>query len=162
MQVFNADKFAVSAKVAKVSAGLSEESGTPTGNAVLAVLFDNGGVNRIEWILTTEGRFEAWVMRDGTSERIDGKNLATKEKSPTLGIGRRGDDYLFYAQRRSRSAEKNQKSSLHFSCYALWFWNLERRMGNGQHNHAGTKVNSAKLQCWIQHPIAGFKFNIQC
>jgi len=95
VQSFNADKFVVSAKVASVTAGLSEASGTPTGNAVLVVLFDNTGVNRLEWILNSDGRFEAWMMRDGRSERLDGKNLGTKEKSPTLGIGRRGDDYFF-------------------------------------------------------------------
>ncbi len=95
VQTFKADKFVVSAKVASVAASLSEASGTPTGNAVLVVLFDNNGVNRLEWILNTDGRFEAWLMRDGRSERLDGRNLGTKEKSPTLGIARRGDDYFF-------------------------------------------------------------------
>lgn len=95
VQSFKAEKFVVSAKVGSVSAGLSEASGTPTGNAVLVILFDNNGVNRLEWILNTDGRFEAWLMRDGNSERLDGKNLGTKEKSPTIGIGRRGDDYFF-------------------------------------------------------------------
>lgn len=95
VESFNTDKFVVSAKIASVTAGLSEASGTPTGNAVLVVLFDNNGANRLEWILNTDGRFEAWLIRDGRSERIDGKNLATKEKSPTIGIGRRGDDYFF-------------------------------------------------------------------
>lgn len=92
---FTAEKFIVSAKIAKVSAGLSDASGTPTGNAILAIMFDNTGINRLEWLLTTEGTFEAWLIRDGKSERLDGKNLGTKEKSPTLGIGRRGDDYFF-------------------------------------------------------------------
>ena len=92
---FTGERFLVSAKIAKVSAGLSEASGTPTGNAILTILFDNSGVNRLEWLMTTEGRFEAWLMRDGKSERLDGNNLGTKEKSPTLGIGRRGEDYFF-------------------------------------------------------------------
>ena len=40
--------------------------------------------------------YEAWLMRDGSgSERIDNRKLATKEKTPTLGIGRRGDDFFF-------------------------------------------------------------------
>jgi hypothetical protein len=95
VQTFKTDKFVVSAKVASVAAALSEASGTPTGNAVLVVLFDNNGVNRLEWIVNTDGRFEAWLMRDGRSERLDDKNLGTKEKSPTLGIARRGDDYFF-------------------------------------------------------------------
>ena len=94
-QTFSGDRFLISAKIAKVSAALSDASGTPMGNAVLSVMFDNSGVNRLEWILTNEGRFEAWLMRDGNSERLDGKNLGTKEKSPTIGIGRRGDDYFF-------------------------------------------------------------------
>ncbi len=92
---FTGERFLVSTKIAKVSAGLSSNSGTPTGNAILAILFDNGGVNRLEWIMTTEGRFEAWWMHDGKSERLDSNSLGTKEKSPTLGIGRRGDDYFF-------------------------------------------------------------------
>lgn len=95
VQSFAGERFLVSAKIAKISAGLSDASGTPTGNAILTILFDNTGVNRLEWLLTTEGRFEAWLMRDGKSERLDGNNLGTKEKSPTLGIGRRGDDYFF-------------------------------------------------------------------
>lgn len=94
-QSFTGERFLVSAKIAKVAAGLSEASGTPTGNAILTIMFDNTGVNRLEWLMTTEGTFEAWLMRDGTSERLDGKNLGTKEKSPTLGIGRRGEDFFF-------------------------------------------------------------------
>ena len=95
VQTYSADKFVVSAKIAGLAAGLSDASGTPTGNAVLTVLFDNTGVNRIEWILNADGRLEAWLMRDGKSERLDGNKLGTKEKTPTLGIGRRGDDYFF-------------------------------------------------------------------
>ena len=94
-QSFTGDRFLVSAKIGKVSSGLSSDSVTPMGNAVLSVMFDNTGVNRLEWLMTNEGRFEAWLMRDGTSERLDGKNLGTKEKSPTIGIGRRGDDFFF-------------------------------------------------------------------
>lgn len=97
-QTFNANRFVVNAQVAKIQAGIGDpgSSGTPTGNAVLSVLFDNSGNNRLEWIMTTEGRLEAWLMRYGSrSERIDTRNLATKEKTPTLGIGRRGDDFFF-------------------------------------------------------------------
>ncbi len=94
VQTFSGDKFAVSAQLTKLSAGLSQEPGTPTGNAILVILFD-GGANRIEWILNTDGRLEAWAIRDGQGEKLDGNTLATKEKSPTLGIGRRGDDYFF-------------------------------------------------------------------
>ncbi|GAC1446402.1 MAG: hypothetical protein NVSMB56_04740 [Pyrinomonadaceae bacterium] len=96
-QSFNAARFVVNAKLARVAAGIGDSgvAGTPTGNAVLAVLFDNVGANRLEWILTTEGRFEAWLIRDGRSERLDARNRGTKEKSPTLGIARRGDDFFF-------------------------------------------------------------------
>ncbi len=93
---FTGERFLVTAKIAKIAAGFSGDSGNlPTGNAILSVMFDNTGVNRLEWLMTTEGRFEAWLMRDGKSERLDANNLGTKEKSPTLGIGRRGDDYFF-------------------------------------------------------------------
>lgn len=94
-QSYKAERFVVSAKLSGVTAGISDAGGTPTGNAVVVVMFDNTGVNRIEWLMTTEGRLEAWLMRDGKSERLDGKKLGTKEKSPTLGIARRGDDYFF-------------------------------------------------------------------
>lgn len=94
-KTFENEKFIVSGKIAGLTAGISTSSGTPTGNAILSVMFDDKGANRLEWILTTEGTFEAWLMRDGKSERLDGKNLGTKEKTPTLGIARRGDEYFF-------------------------------------------------------------------
>lgn len=94
-KTFDAEKFIVSTKIAAITAGISEVSGTPTGNAILSVMFDNNGTNRLEWVLTTEGRFEAWLMRDGKTIRLDGKNLGTKEKTPTIGIARRGDEFFF-------------------------------------------------------------------
>lgn len=98
VQTFNASRFVVNAQLAGITAGIGDagSSGTPTGNAILSVLFDNTGKTRLEWLLTTDGHFEAWLMRDGSgSERIDNHKLATKEKTPTLGIGRRGDDFFF-------------------------------------------------------------------
>jgi hypothetical protein len=94
---FNGDHFVINATLAKVGAGLPEpgQSGAPLGNAILTVLFDSAGRNRIEWILTSESTFEAWVMIDGRGERLDNRNLATKAPSPTLSIARRGDEYLF-------------------------------------------------------------------
>ena len=92
---FTGERFLVNAKIGKITAGLSDASGTPTGNAILAVMFDNTGFNRLEWLMNTEGTLEAWIIRDGKGERLDGKNLGTKEKSLTLGIGRRGDDFYF-------------------------------------------------------------------
>ncbi|HEX8183923.1 MAG TPA: hypothetical protein VF747_04210, partial [Blastocatellia bacterium] len=61
----------------------------------LCVLFDGSGRNRIEWILTSEGTFEAWSVIDGRGERLDNRNLATKVAKPTLAVVRRGDDFLF-------------------------------------------------------------------
>ena len=94
---FTGDRFVINAVLAKVGAGLPEpgQSATQPGNAILTVLFDSSGRNRIEWILTSEGIFEAWSMIDGRGERLDSRNLATKAINPTLSIARRGDEYLF-------------------------------------------------------------------
>src|SRR5882724_3874517 len=94
---FTGDRFVINAVLAKVGAGLPEpgQSATQPGNAILTVLFDSSGRNRIEWILTSEGIFEAWSMIDGRGERLDSRNLATKVINPTLSIARRGDEYLF-------------------------------------------------------------------
>ena len=96
-KTFTGDHFVINAVLAKVGAGLPEpgQSATPPGNAILTVLFDSSGRNRIEWILTSEGIFEAWSMIDGRGERLDSRNLATKVINPTLSIARRGDEYLF-------------------------------------------------------------------
>jgi len=92
-----ADRFIFEATLARVQAARPEpgQPGAPIGNAILCVLFDGSGRNRIEWILTSEGTFEAWSVIDGKGERLDDHNLATKEKKPTLAIVRRGDDFLF-------------------------------------------------------------------
>ena len=94
---FNGDHFVINATLAKVGPALPEsgQSGSPLGNAIVTVLFDSSGRNRIEWILTSEGTFEAWSMVDGRGERLDSRNLATKATNPTLSIARRGDEYLF-------------------------------------------------------------------
>ena len=59
--------------------------------AILTVLFGGSPTNRIEWLLRSDGIFEAWLTVDGRAERIDNRQLATKAKSLWLGIGRRGD-----------------------------------------------------------------------
>ena len=96
-QTFKGDHFVINATLAKVGAALPESgsSGAPLGNAILTVLFDGSGRNRVEWILTSEGMFEAWTMVDGRGERLDSRNMATKATKPTLSIARRGDEYLF-------------------------------------------------------------------
>lgn len=94
---FNGDRFIAEATVAKVGAGLPEigQSSAPPGNAILTILFDGSGRNRIEWILTSDGVFEAWSVVDGRGERLDNKNLGTKIANPVLSIARKGDDYFF-------------------------------------------------------------------
>lgn len=94
---FSGDRFIVEGTVAKVGPGLPEPNSTsmPLGFASLTILFDNAGRNRIEWILTSEGTFEAWSVIDGQGERLDNHKLGTKLKSPTLGIVRKGDEFYF-------------------------------------------------------------------
>ena len=96
-KTFTGDHFVINAVLAKVGAALPEpgQSGAWPGNAIVTVLFDSSGRNRIEWILSSEGIFEAWAIVDGRGERLDNRNLATKAPNPTLSIARRGDEYLF-------------------------------------------------------------------
>lgn len=94
---FSADRFIVEGTVAKVGAQLPQpgDSGLSIGTAVLTIMFDGSGRNRVEWILTSEGTFEAWSVLDGRGERLDNRKLATKIANPTLGIVRRGDVFMF-------------------------------------------------------------------
>ncbi|HWR14651.1 MAG TPA: hypothetical protein VN577_07465 [Terriglobales bacterium] len=88
---FHSDRFIFEAVVA----GLPKAFNQPTGFASLTVLFDSSGRNRIEWILRSDGMLEAWFVKDGRGQRLDNKRMGTKEKSPTLGIVRRGDTLMF-------------------------------------------------------------------
>lgn len=96
-QKFTGDHFIAEATVAKVGAALPEpgSGGLTPGDANLTVLFDDSGRNRVEWIYTSEGTFEAWAVVNGQGERLDNRKLATKIPNPTLGIVRRGDEFLF-------------------------------------------------------------------
>ncbi|HEY0375841.1 MAG TPA: hypothetical protein VGC87_02695 [Pyrinomonadaceae bacterium] len=97
-QEFTSDRFIVEANLARVGPMMplpEEAGGGKPGNAILAVLFDGSAHNRIEWLMTSEGIFEAWVMTDGRGERIDNRRLGTKLKNPIIAIARRGDDFLF-------------------------------------------------------------------
>jgi hypothetical protein len=96
-QSFAGEQYSVEARVAKVGPAMPEpgQKAAPLGFAGLTILFDGSGRNRIEWILTSEGTFEAWAMVDGRGERIDNRKLGTKIKNPVLGIVRRGDEFLF-------------------------------------------------------------------
>ncbi len=92
-QSFSSERFFVQAQLAKVSERAPQpgEQGMQAGTAILTVLFGGSPTNRIEWLLRSDGIFEAWLTVDGRAERIDNRQLATKAKSLWLGIGRRGD-----------------------------------------------------------------------
>ncbi|MBV9927350.1 MAG: hypothetical protein JOZ96_20195 [Acidobacteria bacterium] len=96
-QSFTGERFSVEAKVARVGQQLPlpGDKSSPIGFASLTILFDGSGRNRVEWILTSEGTFEAWSIVDGRGERFDNRKLGTKIKNPVLGIVRRGDEFLF-------------------------------------------------------------------
>jgi hypothetical protein len=92
-QTFTGERFFVQAQLAKVGerAPQQGEEGMQAGTAILSVLFGGSSTNRVEWLLRSDGMFEAWVSVDNRMERIDKRKLATKAKSLWLGIGRRGD-----------------------------------------------------------------------
>lgn len=98
---FRGDRFYVEAAVAKVGTRPPQpgETGYPPGHAILTVLFDGSSTNRLEWLLRSDGVFEAWLSFDGKLERLDNGKLGTKEKTPRLGIGRRGDQVYFMLNR---------------------------------------------------------------
>ena len=100
-QSFHTDRFYVEAALAKVGEQLPQAgvAGYLPGFAIVTVLFDGNAANRIEWILRSDGGFEAWAMIDGKSERLDNRKLGTKEKTPRLGIARRGDQVFFMLNR---------------------------------------------------------------
>jgi len=96
-RTFSSDRFSVEARLARVGPQVLEPGSrsAPLGFGALTVLFDGSGRNRIEWILTSEGTFEAWSVVDGRSERLDDRKLGTKIRNPVLAVVRRGDEFLF-------------------------------------------------------------------
>lgn len=88
---FNSDKFIVEVAIAAPPKAFNQS----TGFASLTVLFDTAGRNRVEWMLRSDGVFEAWYVKDGRGERLDNKRMGTKEQQPSLAIVRRGDTILF-------------------------------------------------------------------
>lgn len=118
---FTADRFIVEATIAKVGTAMPEpnSSALPIGNAILTILFDGSGRNRIEWLLTSEGTFEAWSVIDGRGERLDNRSLGTKTKSPTIGVVRRGDEFLFMLNGEVglRKVIKNLPKAFHVMLY---------------------------------------------
>lgn len=96
-QMFSAERFYVEAALAKVGPRASQpgEASFQPGFAILTVLFDGNPINRIEWILRSDGNFEAWQSIDGKMTKVDNGKLATKEKNPRLGIARKDDKVFF-------------------------------------------------------------------
>jgi hypothetical protein len=146
-QEFKSDRFIVEAHVAKVGAQLPEsgDKAASTGYATIAILFDGSGRNRIEWILTSEGTFEAWSIVDGRGERLDDRKLGTKMKNPVLAIVRRGDEFLFVlnapdsppeaAQVGLTKTVKNLPRSFHVMLYGF---------GSSENNWDAVRVVTAK------------------
>ena len=94
---FAGDRFIFEATLTRVTRQVAEpgKKDPDLGFGILCVLFDGSGRNRIEWLLTSENAFEAWSVVDGRGERLDNRRLGTKDRRPTLGIVRRGDEFLF-------------------------------------------------------------------
>ncbi len=138
---FNADHFIVEGTIAKVGTALPEpgQSGEQIGNAILTILFDDSGRNRIEWLLRSDGRLEAWSMIDGRGERLDGQNLATRAQKPTLAIVRRGDEFLFMLNGTEglRRTLKGTPRSFHVMLYGF---------GSSENNWDSTRVVTVKAK----------------
>ena len=136
---FTSDRFLFEATIAKVGAAMPEPGGPPTppGNAVLTVLFDGSGRNRIEWILTSEGTFEAWAIVDGRGERLDNRKLGTKTANPKLAIARRGDDFFFMLndQVGLQKTLKNMPRNFHVMLYGF---------GSSENNWDSVRVVTTK------------------
>lgn len=144
---FTSDRFSFEAQVVKVSAQLPDagDKAADLGFASLTVLFDGSGRNRIEWILTSEGTFEAWSIVDGRGERLDNRKLGTKIKNPVLAIIRRGDEFLFVLNAPDSPPEaaqigltktiKNLPRSFHVMLYGF---------GSSENNWDSVRVVTAK------------------
>ncbi len=140
---FSGDRFAVEARVSKVGAAFPEpgSSISTLGFGTLTILFDGSGRNRIEWIFTSEGTFEAWSIVDGRGERLDNKKLATKMKNPVLLVVRKGDEFSFFindakgapqdAQLALTTTVKNLPKSFHVMLYGY---------GSSENNWDGIRI----------------------
>jgi len=136
---FSADRFIVEGTIVKVGAQLPQpgDSGLSIGTAVLTIMFDGSGRNRVEWILTSEGTFEAWSVLDGRGERLDNRKLATKTANPTLGIVRRGDVFMFMlnGQMGLEKTLKKRPREFHVMLYGF---------GSSENNWDSVRVVTAK------------------
>lgn len=146
-QEFNSERFIVEAQVAKVGAQLPDagDRAADLGFATLTILFDGSGRNRIEWILTSEGTFEAWSIVDGRGERLDNRKLGTKIKNPVIAVVRRGDEFLFLLNGPDSPAEaaqvgltktiKNMPRAFHVMLYGF---------GSSENNWDSVRVVTAR------------------
>ena len=138
-QSFTGDRFIFEGTIAKVGSALPElrQKGLAIGNAVINIMFDGSGRNRIEWLLTSEGTFEAWAVVDGKGERLDNRKLGTKIKNPTLAIVRRGDEFLFMlnGQEGLSKTIRNMPRSFHVMLYGF---------GSSENNWDSVRVVMAK------------------
>jgi hypothetical protein len=145
-QEFSGDRWIVEAQVAKVGEAYPDPGSKSTlGFATVTILFDGSGRNRVEWMLTSEGTFEAWVVRDGRGERLDNRNLGTKMKNPVLSVVRRGDEFLFVlnspegkpedAQIGLKTTVKNMPKSFRLMLYGF---------GSSENNWDNVRVVTAK------------------
>jgi hypothetical protein len=100
-RTFQGERFFVEGALAKVGqrAPRPGEASFPAGFAIVTVLFNGDPANRLEWLLRSDGILEAWQSIDGRVARLDKGNLATKEKTPQLGIARRGEKVYFMLNR---------------------------------------------------------------
>ena len=146
-QEFASDRFIVEAHIAKVGPQLPESGakGGDLGFAAVTILFDGSGRNRIEWILTSDGTFEAWSVVDGRGERLDNRKLGTKIKNPVLAVARRGDEFLFILNGPDSPAQdaqvgltktiKNMPRSFHVMLYGF---------GSSENNWDSVRVVTVK------------------
>jgi hypothetical protein len=120
---FAGDRFIFEATVARVGRQLPEpgKSESELGFATVCVLFDGSGRNRVEWVFTSGNTLEAWAVVDGRGERLDNRRLGTKEQRPTLGIVRRGDEFLFMlnGEEGLRRTIKNMPQKFHAMLYGF-------------------------------------------
>jgi len=138
-QTFSSERFIVEGTIARVGQAMPDPNSNalPIGNAIVTVLFDGSGRNRVEWILTSEGTFEAWSVIDGQGERLDNKKLGTKIKNPTLGIVRKGDEFYFMlnGQEGLKKTIKNLPRAFHVMLYGF---------GSSENNWDSVRVVTVK------------------
>jgi len=132
-QNFKSDRFIAEATLAALPKAFNQ----PTGFASLTVLFDTAGRNRIEWMLRSDGIFEAWYVKDGRGERLDNNRMGTRETKPTLGIVRRGDT-IYFMLNGEIGLQKTSADMPHDFHVMLYGW------GNSESNWDSVRVVTAK------------------